>query len=73
MIGDRQKRWVQAVQRRITVTGSILKSMKNVKMMGLKDPVTTAIQNERIRETDHQASYRWMSVWLNIIGEYYHS
>lgn len=69
MTGNKQKRWVEAVQRRVSITASDLGHMKGVKMTGLTEIVSTMIQNQRIRETNHQASYRWISVWLNLIGE----
>lgn len=69
MIGSRQRKWVEAIQRRVAITGSILGSMKSIKMTGLTETASTVIQDQRIRETELQASYRWMSVWLNLIGE----
>ena len=69
MIGDRQKIWVEAIQRRVSMTSSMLDSMKSIKMTGLVENFTEKIQNQRVRETTLQSSYRWMSVWLNIIGE----
>jgi ATP-binding cassette subfamily C (CFTR/MRP) protein 1 len=69
MIGNRQKIWVEAIQRRIAITSSMLESMKSIKMMGLTETISATIQSQRIRETKHQAGYRWMSVWLNAIGQ----
>jgi ATP-binding cassette subfamily C (CFTR/MRP) protein 1 len=69
MIGNRQKIWVEAIQRRITITSSMLESMKSIKMMGLTETISAMIQGQRVRETEHQAGYRWMSVWLNVIGQ----
>jgi ATP-binding cassette, subfamily C (CFTR/MRP), member 1 len=69
MIGNRQKIWVEAIQRRIAITSSMLESMKSIKMMGLTETISATIQGQRVRETEHQAGYRWMSVWLNVIGQ----
>lgn len=68
----RQKIWAAAVQKRIAVTSSILGSMRSVKMMGLGHEMTATIQGQRIRELNMQASFRWLIVWMNIMGTYVH-
>jgi ATP-binding cassette, subfamily C (CFTR/MRP), member 1 len=49
MIGNRQKIWVEAIQRRIAITSSILESMKSIKMMGLTEAISAMIQGQRVR------------------------
>ena len=67
-MAGRQNIWAAAVQKRIAVTSSILGSMRSVKMMGLEHEMTATIQAQRMRELDMQVSYRWLIVWLNIMG-----
>lgn len=66
-IGERQKIWVDSVQKRISVTASVLAEMKSVKMMGLSNLVTSLLQNHRIEETDKMAAFRWSIVWQNVV------
>lgn len=66
-IGARQKIWVDAVQKRVSITASVLASMKTVKMMGLSRMLTTLIQNERIEETHRMAHFRWSIVAQNMV------
>lgn len=61
--------WVAAVQQRISATASMLGSMKAVKMMGLTDFMANIIQVERIRELDFQRQFRWLTFWINVVGE----
>ncbi|KAK5992013.1 ABC multidrug transporter B [Cladobotryum mycophilum] len=66
-IGGRQKIWVDAVQKRITVTASALANMKSVKMMGLSTLVGSMIQEHRVQETIRMAGFRWSIVWQNVV------
>ncbi|KAH7319081.1 putative ATP-binding cassette transporter [Rhexocercosporidium sp. MPI-PUGE-AT-0058] len=67
-IGGRQKVWVDAVQRRIAITSSMLADMKSVKMLGLSNILATKIQSERINKTKRMAGFRWMTCYKNIIS-----
>lgn len=49
-IGDKVGVWSDTVQRRISLTGYVLSSMKSVKMLGLTRPLHTLLQNERLHE-----------------------
>lgn len=66
-IGARQKIWVDAVQKRVSITASVLASMKTVKMMGLSRILTTLIQDERVEETHRMAHFRWSIVAQNMV------
>ncbi|KAF3026419.1 hypothetical protein E8E14_010909 [Neopestalotiopsis sp. 37M] len=66
-IGARQKTWVDAVQKRVSITASVLASMRTVKMMGLSRILTTLIQNERVEETYRMAHFRWSIVAQNMV------
>ncbi|KAL6232713.1 P-loop containing nucleoside triphosphate hydrolase protein [Aspergillus navahoensis] len=57
-IGLANKRWVQGIQTRVDVTASVLASMKEVKMLGLSDIVSTMIQNLRVAELNLSRHYR---------------
>ncbi|PHH63516.1 hypothetical protein CDD81_5797 [Ophiocordyceps australis] len=66
-IGARQKVWIDAVQKRITVTASMLAEMRSVKMMGLSTLLTNIVQDQRVQETDRMAASRWSIVWQNVV------
>lgn len=67
-IGGRQKIWVDAVQKRISITSSMLAGMRSVKMMGLSGLLTHMIQDQRVNETQKMAGYRWSTVWQNVVS-----
>ena len=66
--GPRQAVWVQAVQRRVGQTSSILRSMKSVKLAGLADSMIELLQSERIRELNLGSKFRWIIIWQNAIS-----
>ncbi|KAG9243909.1 putative ATP-binding cassette transporter [Calycina marina] len=68
LIGDRRKMWADAVQRRIGTTTRVLASMKSVKLMGLTEVMAGTFQNQRVGETQKQAGYRWIIVWMNVFS-----
>lgn len=51
-IDPHQKRWIEAIERRIASTTGILRKMKSIKMSGLEDAVADNIQRIRIKEVD---------------------
>jgi ATP-binding cassette subfamily C (CFTR/MRP) protein 1 len=65
-IGGNQKKWVNAVQKRIALTSSILSGIKSIKMMGLSRVLTSLIQEARIVETNLMSSFRQNIVWMNV-------
>ncbi|PHH93023.1 hypothetical protein CDD83_2133 [Cordyceps sp. RAO-2017] len=66
-IGARQKTWVDAVEKRITITASMLASMRSIKMMGLSPVLSSIVQGQRIQETRRMAAARWSIVWQNVV------
>ncbi|KAG0653052.1 abc multidrug transporter B [Hyphodiscus hymeniophilus] len=68
LIGDRQKSWADATQRRVTITSSMLKDMKGLKMMGFTGIIDNIVQDERVRETVQMEAYGWINVWLNVVA-----
>jgi ATP-binding cassette subfamily C (CFTR/MRP) protein 1 len=68
LIGGRVKMWTDQVQRRISLTGDVLLSLKSVKMLGLTEPMRVLLQNSRLQELVLQRKFRWSTVWLNALG-----
>ena len=69
-IGRRQARWVKAIQRRISITSSMLGSMKSVKMMGVSSNLFDTLNSHRIRELNLSKQFRMMSLWRILTCEY---
>jgi ATP-binding cassette subfamily C (CFTR/MRP) protein 1 len=67
--GSRQGKWVQAIQRRVGVTSTVLRSMKSIKLAGLVDSIIDLLHNERVRELDMAKSFRVIITWNNVVGE----
>jgi ABC-type multidrug transport system fused ATPase/permease subunit len=67
VIGGRQKIWVEAVQKRIAVTSSVLADIRSVKMMGLSSLLSTIVQAQRVDETRRMAGFRWCNLWQNVV------
>lgn len=65
----RQGRWNAATQQRITVTSSLLASIKNVKMLGMQEAVTEHVEELRRREMDAARGVRWLMVAYNASGK----
>ncbi|EPS27187.1 hypothetical protein PDE_02130 [Penicillium oxalicum 114-2] len=51
-IDPHQKKWIDAIERRIASTTDMLRKMKSIKMSGLEDAVMENIQRMRIKEVD---------------------
>jgi ATP-binding cassette, subfamily C (CFTR/MRP), member 1 len=66
-IGPRQKAWIEAVQKRIALTSSILADMRSVKMTGLGSTLFPIIQNQRVEETRRMTHWLWCIVWQNVV------
>lgn len=67
MVGFR-KVWNEATQRRLGLTGSALRDMKSLRMMGLGPRLQTLLQSLRIRELHRMKGLRWMIIWMNIVA-----
>lgn len=67
LIGGRQRLWGDATQRRLGITGAMLKDMGSLKMMGLNDVVGEKVQTERVAETKVMERWAWLKVWQNTI------
>ncbi|KAL3417152.1 ABC multidrug transporter [Phlyctema vagabunda] len=67
-IGGTQVDWVRAIQRRVGITSTTLRSMRSIKMMGLVDRMSEMLQGQRIRELQLGKRFRWLIVWLNVVA-----
>lgn len=43
--------------------------MKSVKMLGLSEVLANTLQAQRERELDLSKDFRWLIVWLNVVGK----
>jgi ATP-binding cassette subfamily C (CFTR/MRP) protein 1 len=68
-VGDRQRTWAEATEQRLSITSSILGTMKGVKMMGLSEKAGDMLQYERIKETRKMEKLHWIIVWENVVGK----
>ena len=68
----RQKAWNDATQARISMTSSILGSMKSVKMLGISEGIASQIQDLRQEELDMAKKVRWMMFAYNASGMFLH-
>lgn len=69
----RQAKWMEAVQKRISMTSAMLSSMKGVKMRGLIGILTDTIQICRVREIQIANAWRTLLLWsvgFSFIPEY---
>jgi len=63
LIGARQAAWLEAIERRIKATTAMLSAMKGIKMCGLTDILTTALQALRVDELKISKRFRRVIVW----------
>ena len=68
-IVSRQAMWLEAIERRISATSSMLNSMKGVKMCGLKDTLLNSIQKLRVDELRISKKFRKLIIW-NMVFAY---
>ena len=63
MIPKRQKAWLQAGQKRVAVTSSMLNDMKCVKMMGFSNELQSNLHDQRFNELELSKKFRTLSAW----------
>lgn len=66
-IGGRQKVWVDAVQRRIAITTSMLAEIQTIRRIGWSNTLARIIQEKQTEETQRMEGFRWIIVWQNVI------
>ncbi|KAL5045769.1 hypothetical protein BDW71DRAFT_183332 [Aspergillus fruticulosus] len=63
LVAARQAMWLEAIERRISATSSMLGSMKGIKMLGLQSSLMKFIHNLRIDELEISKRFRKLLVW----------
>jgi hypothetical protein len=66
----RQAAWLEAIEKRISVTSQMIGSMKGVKMCGLTDVLSTRIHALRNDELRISGKFRRLLIWNMVLGEY---
>lgn len=66
---SRQAMWLEAIERRISSTTSMLSSIKGVKMLGLKSTLMKCVHNLRIDELNISRRFRKLLVWNMTFGK----
>lgn len=61
--------WLEAIERRISATGSMLASMKGIKLLGLSHFFMTHVHGLRLDELKISKSFRRILVWNLAFGE----
>ncbi|KAH7329602.1 P-loop containing nucleoside triphosphate hydrolase protein [Stachybotrys elegans] len=59
----RQALWLEAIEKRVAVTSSMLGAMKGVKMCGLSDLLKARIQAMRVEELRISGKFRRLLIW----------
>ena len=66
---SRQARWLEAIEKRISSTSSMLGSMKGIKMLGLQSALLTSVHNLRLDELSISRKFRKLLVWNMALGK----
>ncbi|KAL3426779.1 hypothetical protein PVAG01_00288 [Phlyctema vagabunda] len=66
--GRRQITWVDAIQRRVGITSTMLGNMKGVKMSGLTPKLSILIQNLRLAELKDMAAFRMIIIYCAVFA-----
>ncbi|RDI88468.1 hypothetical protein Vi05172_g1477 [Venturia inaequalis] len=66
--GSRQGKWVEAIQRRVGIASTVLRSMKSIKLAGLVHSMNDLLHNERVRELNLAKSFRAITTWNNVVS-----
>jgi ATP-binding cassette subfamily C (CFTR/MRP) protein 1 len=69
LIGEAFASWNKGIQERVSLTSSILGSMKEVKLLGLTDRWARDIQARRVEELELSKKARILSVYRLVICE----
>ncbi|KAL2836011.1 P-loop containing nucleoside triphosphate hydrolase protein [Aspergillus pseudoustus] len=63
LVVARQAMWLEAIERRISTTSSMLGSMKGIKMLGLQSSLMKLVHGLRIEELNISGKFRKLLVW----------
>jgi ATP-binding cassette, subfamily C (CFTR/MRP), member 1 len=67
-IGPARGMWNQAVQKRVSITSSMLSQIKGLKIMGLTDYIADLIQSLRSSELELSKKFRAFIIRIILIG-----
>jgi ATP-binding cassette, subfamily C (CFTR/MRP), member 1 len=68
-IVSHQAKWLEAIEKRISSTTSMLGIMKGVKMSGLKDILFDTLHKLRVDELNTSKMFRRLLVWNMAFGK----
>lgn len=68
-IMSRQAMWLEAIERRISVTSAMLGAMRGITMSGLKQVLFDNLQNLRIEELRISKKFRRLLIWNMAFGK----
>ncbi len=68
MVPPRQRRWMQAIQKRVGVTTEAIGSIKGIKMTGLTDKISEQIQGLREFEMEESKRFRRVQIMNILLG-----
>jgi len=63
LVMSRQAMWLEAIEKRIAATTSMLSSMKGVKMSGLTQTLRDNIHKLRMEELNISKKFRKLLIW----------
>jgi ABC-type multidrug transport system fused ATPase/permease subunit len=66
--GDSQRTWMAGVQKRVSLTATVIGSMKSLKLSGLSGTVTDFVQKLRVEELAAGARYRRIVIFAAFLG-----
>jgi ATP-binding cassette, subfamily C (CFTR/MRP), member 1 len=72
LVPPRQRRWMQAIQKRVGITADVIAAMKGVKVAGLSVKVDKQIQGLRNFELERSIQFRKLQVSTQILGKSLH-
>ena len=68
-IVSRQAMWLEAIEKRISATSTMIGAMKGIKMSGLKQTLFDNLQNLRVQELNISKKFRKLLIWNMAFGK----
>jgi len=66
--GDSQRAWMAGVQKRVSLTATVITSMKSLKLSGLSGTITDFVQQLRVEEIAAGARFRKITIIAAFLG-----
>lgn len=66
--GDSQRAWMAGVQKRVSLTATVITSMKSLKLSGLSGTITDFVQKLRVEEIAAGARFRKITIIAAFLG-----